>query len=151
MMEDIMNTDTDKAAILALIESVRKAHLAKDGAKIVSHYTSDAVIFDLSPPLISPFGTDARAVQGWLDTWDGPIDQVARDMQITVGGDIAFAHGFFELSGSPKAANGEHVSFWMRATLCLARDGDGWKIVHDHTSVPFRMDGSFLAALDLQP
>ena len=146
-----MNTDNDKAAILALIESVRKAHLAKDGARIVSHYKSDAVVFDLSPPLISPLGTDARAVQGWLDTWDGPVDQVARDMAVTVSGDTAFAHGFFELSGSPKAANGQHVSFWMRATLCFARGNDGWKIVHEHTSVPFRMDGSLQVALDLRP
>jgi hypothetical protein len=31
-------------------------------------------------------------------------------------------------------------------------DGPGtWKIVHEHTSVPFHMDGSFRAATDLTP
>jgi ketosteroid isomerase-like protein len=39
----------------------------------------------------------------------------------------------------------------MRATLCFVRKGGGWKIVHEHTSVPFHMDGSFQAALDLKP
>jgi ketosteroid isomerase-like protein len=127
------------------------AHRQKDGARIVSHYEKDAVIFDLSPPLLSPLGTDAAAVQGWLDTWDGPVDQTPRDVEITVGGDFAFAHGFLELSGHPKAAEGEKISLWMRATVCLARHGSGWKIVHEHTSVPFYMDGSFRAALDLKP
>ena len=26
-----------------------------------------------------------------------------------------------------------------------------WKIAHEHTSVPFYMDGSFRAAVDLEP
>jgi ketosteroid isomerase-like protein len=150
-MEEIMNTETDKNAIMALIEKVRKAHQAKDAEQIVSHYDKDAVIFDLSPPLISPLGTDAKAVKAWLDTWDGPIDQAPRDIEITVSDDSAFCHGFFELSGTPKAAGGQQISLWMRATLCFARTGSGWKIVHEHTSVPFYMDGSFSAALDLKP
>jgi hypothetical protein len=52
------------------------------------HYNKDAVIFDLSPPLLSPLGTDANAVQGWLDTWDGPDDQAWRDIELTVSNDI---------------------------------------------------------------
>jgi ketosteroid isomerase-like protein len=39
----------------------------------------------------------------------------------------------------------------MRATLCFRREGDEWKIAHAHTSVPFHMDGSFRAAVDLTP
>ncbi len=31
----------------------------------------------------------------------------------------------------------------MRATLYLHRDAGAWKIVHEHTSVTFYMDGSF--------
>lgn len=29
--------------------------------------------------------------------------------------------------------------------------GGGWKIAHGHSSVPFAMDGSFRALLDLKP
>jgi hypothetical protein len=43
------------------------------------------------------------------------------------------------------------VSLWMRSTLCFRRNEDGWRIAHAHTSVPFHMDGSFRAAVDLQP
>jgi ketosteroid isomerase-like protein len=147
----MMNTDSDKAAILKLMDSVRKAHQEKDAAGIVSHYVKGAVIFDLSPPLISPLGTDAKAVQGWLETWDGPVDLAPRDIEITISGDLAFAYGFLELSGQPKAAEGQHISLWIRATLCFLRGDDGWRIAHEHTSVPFYMDGSFRAALDLKP
>ena len=53
--------------------------------------------------------------------------------------------------GRKKGADHD-VDFWMRETLCLARDNEaGWKIVHEHTSVPFSMDGSNRAAFDLEP
>ena len=40
---------------------------------------------------------------------------------------------------------------WMRSTLAFRRAGGAWKIAHGHSSVPFRMDGSYRAATDLQP
>lgn len=40
---------------------------------------------------------------------------------------------------------------WFRATVGLRRGDGGWTIMHEHTSVPFYMDGSFKAAIDLQP
>lgn len=40
----------------------------------------------------------------------------------------------------------------MRETLCLERQGSGeWKIVHEHTSVPFYMDATLRPAFDLEP
>jgi ketosteroid isomerase-like protein len=39
----------------------------------------------------------------------------------------------------------------MRETLCLEREADSWRIVHEHTSVPFYMDGSMRPAFDLKP
>jgi hypothetical protein len=42
----------------------------------------------------------------------------------------------------------------MRATACLAHQSGDWKIAHEHTvhtSVPFNMDGSYRAAIDLTP
>ena len=40
---------------------------------------------------------------------------------------------------------------WFRNTLCLRKAGDAWKIAHGHESVPMYMDGSFKAAIDLEP
>jgi ketosteroid isomerase-like protein len=70
-------------------------------------------------------------------------------MKVVVRGELAFAYGFSRVSARTKA--GEDAGWWMRLTACLSRQGDGWKIVHEHTSVPFHMDGSFRAALDLSP
>ena len=36
-------------------------------------------------------------------------------------------------------------------TLALERRPEGWRIVHLHEFVPFHMDGSQRAALDLEP
>ena len=57
---------------------------------------------------------------------------------------------FLRMSGTKKGTEGT-VSFWMRSTVCLQRQGTGWKIVHDHASVPFYMDGSLRPAFDLRP
>jgi PhnB protein len=47
--------------------------------------------------------------------------------------------------------DGTAVDLWFRGTLVLRRTDGGWKIVHEHESVPFYMDGSFGAAIDLAP
>lgn len=91
----------------------------------------------------------ARAKQAWLDTWETPVELEPRDFKITVSGDSAFCFGFQRMSGTPKAA-GRAIAFWMRATICLERVEGAWRIVHEHTSVPFYMDGSLRPAFDLQ-
>lgn len=139
----------DQADILALIETIHRAHHNKDAAGIVAPYASDAAIFDLAPPL-SHRGMDLQQKKAWLDTWEGPLERESRDFEITVSGDFAFCHGFYRLSGTPKAA-GRPISFWMRATVCLQRQSGGWRIVHEHESVPFYMDGSLRPAFDLEP
>ena len=144
-----MSTDTDKTAIRAVIEAIHQAHHDKDAAAIAAPYAPHAAIFDLSPPLAHD-GVDPQHKAAWLATWDGPIERRSRDFEIMVGGDLAVCHGYFQLSGTPKAA-GKPISFWMRATVCLERSNGAWKIVHEHESVPFYMDGSLRPAFDLEP
>ena len=40
---------------------------------------------------------------------------------------------------------------WMRSTLGFRKVSGAWKIAHGHSSLPFVMDGSYRAALDLKP
>jgi ketosteroid isomerase-like protein len=40
---------------------------------------------------------------------------------------------------------------WMRSTLGFRKIDGTWKISHGHSSVPFLMDGSYRAALQLTP
>jgi ketosteroid isomerase-like protein len=138
-----------ESEIVALIDSLHQAHHDKNAAGIAAAYTPDAPIFDLSPPLAQD-GAKIERKQPWLDTWDGPIDLASRDLKITVSGDTAFGHGFLRMTGTPKAA-GRQIDFWMRATYCFERKSGAWRIVHEHTSVPFYMDGSLRPAFDLRP
>jgi PhnB protein len=71
-------------------------------------------------------------------------------VKVTVSGDFAFCHGYLRMSGTKKGAEAA-VDFWMRETLCLKRQGSGWQIVHEHTSVPFYMDATLRPAFDLKP
>jgi PhnB protein len=139
----------DEAAILALIDARHHAHHDKDGAAIAAGYAADAVVFSLAPRLMY-HGVDANEKQAWLDSWEGPVEIESRDFKLTVSDDFAFGHGFLRMSGTKKGAEAK-VDFWMRSTLAFERQSDGWRIVHDHVSVPFYMDGSLRPAFDLRP
>lgn len=143
-----MNTDAERAAIEAVLEAVRQGHHDKDAAAIGAQFAPDAMIFDLAPPLAHRL--DVSGLAAWLDSWKGPVDQELRDLTITVSGDLAFCHGLCKVSATTKSG-GEHAEWWQRVTVCLSRINGSWKIVHEHASVPFYMDGSFRAAIDLRP
>jgi ketosteroid isomerase-like protein len=142
-------TAKDEAAILSLIDRMKKARYDKNADAVAAQYTPDAAIHSLAPPLIHR-GIDIPATKAWFDSWDGPVVIEPRDFHVTVSGDIAFCHGYMRLSGNKKGAD-QTVNFWMRETLCLERDADTWRIVHEHVSVPFYMDESLRPAFDLQP
>ncbi|MGO4831710.1 nuclear transport factor 2 family protein [Rhizobiaceae sp. 2RAB30] len=144
-----MPRQADHDAIGALIESIHQSYHNKDSTAAMAAYASDAMIFDLAPPLVSAMGTDAAKLQAWFDGWEGPVNRLTRDLAISVEVDLAFCHALFRTSATTK--RGEQAVFWTRVTLCLRRMGGSWRIVHEHESVPFYMDGSFRAAVDLEP
>jgi PhnB protein len=47
--------------------------------------------------------------------------------------------------------DGAKGDLWFRHTFGFQRIKGEWKIAHEHESVPFYMDGSFKAAIDLKP
>ena len=143
-----MTTDTEKMEIKTVFESVRKGLHNKDAAAIVAQYTPDAVIFDLAPPLAHM--PDVPGLTAWLDTWEGPVGLEGHELTIEVSGDLAFCHALSKVSATSKA-DGQRAEWWQRITVCLRQMGGAWKIVHEHTSVPFYMDGSYRASIDLEP
>ncbi|CAN7641997.1 nuclear transport factor 2 family protein [Phyllobacterium sp. LjRoot231] len=143
-----MTVTDEKAAIAAVIEDWSKAISNKKAARALSYLTNDVVQFTLAPPLQYQ-GKGAEDLQAWFDTWEGPIGAEARDVEIIAGGDVAFVRSLVRMTG--KKADGEEPDLWFRQTLGLIKQNDTWKIAHEHASVPFYMDGSFKAALDLKP
>jgi ketosteroid isomerase-like protein len=139
----------DELKIRELLESMHRAHHDRNASGITSPYAEDAAVFNLAPPL-AHLGRDRAEVQAWLDTWETPIEISARDIEVTVTGDFALAHGFLHMHGTKKGAD-LPVDFWMRETVCFERRRGTWQIVHEHSSVPFYMDESLRPAFDLKP
>ncbi|WKD49683.1 YybH family protein [Microbulbifer spongiae] len=137
----------DHADIAALCQRLGDAHRDKDADAIVDCYAPDAVVYSLAPPLKSTM--QCKDIAAWLETWDGPIHVDARDMDMVVGGDLAWVTALNHMTGTK--VDGKQVDLWFRSTLCFRKNHGVWKIVHDHASTPFYMDGSLRAAVDLRP
>lgn len=146
-----MTSKRNETEICAVIESQARALRAKDARAVLSHYASGVVTFDLAPPLMHAGSEEdgRKALESWFATWQGPLGYETRDFSITTESDVAFGYGFVRISGTK--VDGERADVWVRQTLGFRRIGGAWKIAHEHTSVPFYMDGSYKAAVDLKP
>lgn len=140
--------DSGEAEIRTVIDSWAQAMRAKDPAAVISHQVPNVVQFEFAPPL-QTVGANSKGLQDWFTTWRGEIGFEIADLRITAGDDVAFCHGLIHLTGS--RTDGSESDVWFRNTLCLRKLGNEWKIAHGHESVPMHMDGSFRAAIDLEP
>lgn len=142
-----MSSTTDRAKIEALLQELARAHADHDAEALAKAYAPDAVIFDLAPPL-GRRGMNRDSVAAWLAGWDGPIRIEAREVSFTFNGELAFLSAFNNMRGRQ---GDEDQDLWYRTTMCLKKSGERWEIICDHSSVPFYMDGSYRAAVDLKP
>jgi PhnB protein len=135
--------------IRGVIESLAEAIRKKEVNGVVRHFADDSVRFYLAPPLQETRPASSN-LEDWFATWRGDIGYEIRDLQIRTAADIAYAHSFIHVTGVK--CNGEpDADVWFRKTLCFRQIDGHWHITHDHESVPFKMDGSFKAAIDLKP
>jgi ketosteroid isomerase-like protein len=140
----------DEARIREIMAEKTAAMISGDADALVGQYAPGIVKYDLAPPLRNTAPLDAQQLRQWFATFDGPVDYEIRDLQVIAGQDVAYCHSLNRMSATP---SGSPVKFdlWFRVTVGLRKvDGD-WLTTHEHSSTPFHMDGSFGAALDLQP
>lgn len=90
-----------------------------------------------------------EGLTAWLATWDGPVRIDNQDADFAVQGDLAYISAINRMRGTQ--SDGTAVDLWFRTTMVFARREGRWRIVHEHSSVPFHMDGSLRAAVDLRP
>jgi uncharacterized protein (TIGR02246 family) len=140
----------DEARIRALVDDWASAVRARDVDAVARHYAADVVAFDLAPPL-QYIGADAlrTSLAAWFPTFRGPVGYDISDLHVTTGEDVAFCRSLNRISGS--RTDGGTTDVWVRATVGLRKIDGTWKVTHEHASVPFYMDGSDRAAVDLQP
>lgn len=140
---------TDEKAIRDLMAGMTQALRDRDAEALRALYADDAVTYDLAPPLQTRAAdTYIDGVRKWFNDWRTPIELETRDVKLHVGDDVAFSTGLSHMRGTK--VDGE-VDIWSRATFGYRKIGGSWKIVHEHSSVPFYMDGSMKASIDLKP
>ncbi|HEV7556767.1 MAG TPA: nuclear transport factor 2 family protein [Kofleriaceae bacterium] len=139
---------TSEQAIRKVLDDRTRALRDKDGALAVAGYAKDPTVFGLAPPLVE-HGIDVKSIDGWFAEWTGGIGIELRELTIVVRGYAAFATALERITGTK--TDGTKVDYWLRVSFGFVRERATWKIAHVHESVPFAMDGSFRALVDLKP
>lgn len=130
-----MNTTSDEAQLRELIASQQRGILAKNCDQIMADYAPGVIVFDAIPPF------QVRGAAAFRKSWEGCLPYFpesygieTRDMQLTVGSDMAFGHWLVRFTGAP-----DHPATrqWLRTTAVYQKKQDRWQIVHEHCSVPF--------------
>ena len=139
----------DEADIRQRIDRLAAAISALDLTAVMSIYTTDVVSFDVEPPL-QHVGTEAKR-KNWKRVFAAyeHLGYEVRDLAITVGNDVAFAHSLNRLSGTLKTGT-TTTGFWVRATTCFRKINGDWFIAHDQVSVPLDL-ATGAALLNLEP
>ena len=149
-----MNTTIarDESDIRALVTGKVAAMRDRDAERIAGAYADDVVMYNLAPPLLqtAEYARSPERVRDWFAGFTGQIDYEVRDLEITIGGDIAYCHSLNRLTAVPNE-HPDGFSLWFRATYGLRKADGSWRIAHEHESVPFYMEYPFRAAVDLEP
>ena len=141
---------TDEAHIREHLDRWVEAVRAKDIDGVMSNYESSAVLFDLIPPLQYRGANACRKNwEDWFPSFQGPVGYEISELQVTSGDGVAFCHSLNHIQGV--RTDGENTDVWIRATVGLQKLDGKWRITHEHYSVPFYMNASEKAALDLKP
>jgi uncharacterized protein (TIGR02246 family) len=143
--------DDGRQEILNLVRRQEEAVRRGDAAGVVDIFASDAVSFDLPPPLQHSGAEllDPAGMEEWFATWDGPVSVTMRDPAVHIDGDLAVVFGLSRMQGTKKGSG--LVDSWSRRTIVLKRLDGIWKVVHEHSSFPMAMDGSGRAVTDAEP
>jgi ketosteroid isomerase-like protein len=145
--KDAVSSSEDEQNIRQLIDRWANALRTKNAEGVLACRLRGAVMYTLAPPLIAV--EDRDGLEAWFSTWQGPIGHEQRGSEVAVGDNVAYAHALVHMTGTK--TDGEAVDLWFRQTLGFKKVGLTWKIAHEHASVPFLMDGSNKAALELKP
>lgn len=93
-----MRSTTHRAELEALFQQLGQAHADHNADAIVEAYAPDAVIDDLAPPL-GRRGMYRDSVTVWLAGWEGSMQIDARDVNLSVAGNVAFVSAFIRMRG----------------------------------------------------
>jgi uncharacterized protein (TIGR02246 family) len=125
----------DEAAIRALEAQFAAAVSAKDVDAIMKVYAPDVFVYDMVPPRqyvgAAAYRKDWEAFMG---AYKGPVKFEVSDLALEVDGPVAWSHSVQRLTGTDPT--GQPSDTTVRVTDVYRKTADGWRIVHEHVSVP---------------
>lgn len=126
-----------------MLDAYTAAVRARDADAFLALYADDVRSFDLWG-VWSYDGKDS--LRAMVDGWFGsvPDDETVvvkfDDVRTEIGSDVAAVSAFTTFAAETPDGI-ELRSMNNRLTWILRRDGDAWKIVHEHTSAPVGEEG----------
>lgn len=124
-----------------VLERYKSTVFAKDLEGFLSLYSENVRIFDTWEAW-SYEGKNAwrPVIEKWFSSLgDETVAVSLKDIQVTLGADMAIA-GALVTYAAVSSAGLTLRSIQNRLSVALARKGDDWLIVHEHTSVPIGFD-----------
>jgi uncharacterized protein (TIGR02246 family) len=126
----------DEATVAALVRRWAEAVHAGDLYTVLADHDPDIVMFDVPPP-----DQGVRGLAAYRETWPpffdwqrGGASFEITDLDVTAGGDVAFAHALLRC-GTPEDFD-EDPDNRLRLTLGLRKDDGRWIVAHEHHSFP---------------
>lgn len=132
------NPNNDENAIRQLVQQWADATSNSNLDAVMALYTPDVLAFDALGAL------QHKGTEAYRKHWEmcmsfmppgGNMIMEPHEVAVNLGGDIAFVH-YVARCGCTDDKGEEQVG-WMRATVCCRRTPDGWRIAHEHYSMPF--------------
>jgi uncharacterized protein (TIGR02246 family) len=135
MTSDKSQDVNNEAQIRMLIERWAKAVREENRAAIRMDHDSDILMFDVPPPFLS------RGLDAYMATWEEFFSSVEKaitfdlhDVQITCGPEVAFATAIGRCVDIDPKGKREPLEF--RLTMGLRKIAGGWRVMHEHHSLP---------------
>jgi ketosteroid isomerase-like protein len=122
-----------------VIEQMALAVRTANVEALINLCAPEIATFDMVPPLRHDGREALRKLWAQaLEPFERPLDYEINQLEIIVGSDVAICRSLNRFGGKRK--DGEEVVSWLCATIGLRKIDGYWKIVHEHTSVPFDMN-----------
>ena len=130
-----------RADIKALEDRFVAAFKAKDVDAIMKVYVPDQtlVVFDVVPPR-QYVGAAAyrKDWQTFLGSFEGPITVELTDFDVAADRNLAYSHSIQRVTGTDK--QGKKLDLTVRVTDVYKKTRGGWRIIHEHVSVPVDLE-----------
>jgi uncharacterized protein (TIGR02246 family) len=125
-----------EAEIRRLDAELTAAGRERDFDRAMACYAPDVEVFHPVSGL-EQRGIEAlrKAEEMWFSTVDGPVEREVLEFRVRVDESIAFSHALVRMRAT--LVGGGSLDTTARVTTGYRAAGDRWKIVHQHTSVPF--------------